>query len=186
MHGRNFSLVPYIGETGAVERKFSTTIRHQGSRLIRDVRPHLVWRMSSQVKYGRDGNAYALHQLHCRTSITVAPRRSSYVPPVIEARLDLRTVVNPANSLVLRMQGEFIDRVERALIHPDGRMVSDAGRMVEHGHMFGLQLGSAVGRFGRIVKVMDQAWRKRTEHDEAAHRIAANYFSINGQITHKT
>lgn len=182
MHGLNFSFVPFVGETGEVNRRLRPIARPQGPRPFINERSTLSWYMSSQVKYGRDGNAYALHQLHRQPNSRAIPvsGRPTYVPPVLEARLDLRTVISPAESLHLRMHGEFVDRVERVLIHFDGRMLSDPAKVEEHSRILGLRISPGASLFGRHVKVMDQAWRKRAELDVVARTIVARHLSRQG------
>lgn len=106
MHGRNFTLIPYIGESGNIQTALSKTASgtRRSRRSLQPGAPH--WALSSQVKYGRDGFAYALHQLHAQGgNVIVATmgaenkekfmvpgnrRFSRYVQPVIEVLEDLR------------------------------------------------------------------------------------------------
>lgn len=196
MHGQNYSLVPFVGETGEIKRASLTITHPQRSHPLRGVGSRPRWYMSSQVKYGHDGSAYALHQLHRRleTNSIPVPKRSTYVPPLMEARLDLRTVTDPADSLHLRMHGEFVDRVEKVLIHFDGRTFPDFARVAEHAHNLGLKLSAGTGRFGRFAKVMDQAWRKRANPEAVAQDIVLRHLTRrvgdlrggqNGQVTHR-
>lgn len=187
MRNKNFTLVPYIGETGTVGHASKTLVRIQGPRLIRDVHHHLAWCMSSQVKYGRDGNAYALHQLHRRPSTPSISRTEkfnvhrvrnpTYIEPVIEARLDLRTLISPATTLSLRKHGEFVERVERAFIGPDGRTPNKPELVDQLSQALGLTLSSAVVPFGRVARVMDHSWRRQASPDDVARVIVANYLA---------
>lgn len=179
MHGQNFSLVPFVGETGEIKQASLTITHRQRSHPLRGVSSRPRWYMSSQVKYGHDGSAYALHQLHrhLKTNSVPVPKRSTYVPPLMEARLDLRTVTDPAGSLHLRLHGEFVDRVEKIFIHSDGRTLPDFVRVAEHAHSLGLKLSADTGRFGRFAKVMDQAWRKRANPDVIAQEIVLKHIS---------
>lgn len=68
LHRKNFTLVPWIGESGDLELEsggFSIRSRHgrrRHRRRAKDQSPK--WIMSSQLKLGRDEEIYALHQLH--------------------------------------------------------------------------------------------------------------------------
>lgn len=64
MHDSNFTLVPYIGETGQLELSAHYVRTVEAGRVVKTPVEVLAWSLSSQVKYGRDGAPYALHQLH--------------------------------------------------------------------------------------------------------------------------
>lgn len=75
LHGKNFTMIPFIGESGNIQ----TTVRSEKDRTgRRGISPGSVgWKISSQLKYGRDGNVYALHQLHRQPSYALIATLSS-------------------------------------------------------------------------------------------------------------
>eukprot|EP00178_Gracilaria_changii_P012739 TRINITY_DN359_c0_g1_i1.p1 TRINITY_DN359_c0_g1~~TRINITY_DN359_c0_g1_i1.p1 ORF type:complete len:304 (-),score=22.84 TRINITY_DN359_c0_g1_i1:479-1390(-) len=87
LHSRNFTLVPWIGESGHLEvSKPQIGRRRRRRRRMKPKQSHSPdWIMSSQLKFGRDGEVYALHQLHhYATGGRVRPRNI--------VKVDLRTL----------------------------------------------------------------------------------------------
>lgn len=140
IHGRNFTLVPYIGESGNVQTTLSVTSRHnrRGRKILQ---PGVTgWMLSSQVKLGRDGKAYALHQLHAQSVFAIVANvadggdsfqapgmqaKSRYVKPVVLATEDLR---------VGEGGEDFVRRIERALVKRKGQdTVIGPGMIVARG-----------------------------------------------------
>lgn len=66
MHKTNFTMVPFAGEAGQLETTAPSARRAGMKRVWHEPQPRLRWRLTSQIKFGRDGLAYALHQLHRR------------------------------------------------------------------------------------------------------------------------
>lgn len=123
LQGRNFTLIPYISESGNIQIRLSkSNLRsRRGYRTIRPGAPS--WAISSQVKYGRDGQAYALHQLHSQARGAIVARMKSqrgekteipkrrgsgrYVQPIVVVQEDLRVSGGGMG---------FVSRIENALI----------------------------------------------------------------------
>lgn len=113
LSNKNFTFVPYIGETGSVQASVRKGRRGRGR-----------WVMSSQVKYDRAGRVVALHQLHRQPSNAVIAdvgkrdgftgrltRSTAHVKPYLSARIDLRL---PAVTRLL--SGAFVPGVEGLLL----------------------------------------------------------------------
>lgn len=89
LHRKNFTLVPWIGESGNLEVEsagFNLRSRRRRRRhraRVKDQTPK--WIMSSQLKLGRDEEIYALHQLHHYP-------RGGRVKPRSMVKIDLRVV----------------------------------------------------------------------------------------------
>lgn len=64
MHHTNFTMVPFVGETGRLDVDKASVHRVSMYGVLRISQPRLQWTITSQIKYGRDSRAYALHQLH--------------------------------------------------------------------------------------------------------------------------
>lgn len=104
---RKYTLIPYIGETGILDRP---EVLPPSQRRTEELRQTSVWKMSSQIKFGHDGHAYALHQLH--------RRNKRYIIPTHLARQDLRLIKSTGMERQDedgRKNGYFIRNVENVL-----------------------------------------------------------------------
>lgn len=189
IHEKNFTLVPYIGETGNVQTHVrGGTRRIRGSHRL--VPGRIGWRLSSQAKYGRDGQIYALHQLHRQPQRALIATLSSaqlfyspkttlstqFVKPLITARKDLR-FLKGIPSKQARGSGDFVAEVEGSLIRPGKRIPRTAFTHAEH-HLAlpdGLLFKRSEEWILRAAQEINNAWYPSFDTDAAALKIYQDY-----------
>lgn len=130
LHGKEFTVVPYIGESGNIQAEVVTRRREtmKRKRQVFGIGP-AHWSMSSQLKFGPGGQVYALHQLHRQGMFTLIAtlsrdgefddhgrNRTRYVKPLVMARKDLRIEERRRRpSRDATHDGELVGSIERAL-----------------------------------------------------------------------
>lgn len=131
LHARNFTLVPYIGESGNIQTSLIVRTEKDITGKRRFSPGSVSWKMSSQLKFGRDGQVYALHQLHRQRSFALVatlangpmfynPKHAGltkYVKPSVLVRKDLRIMRNERDGGSSTEDGEIIRSIEKALTH---------------------------------------------------------------------
>lgn len=172
LHNKNFTLVPYIGESGNIQARMKS--RRIGRKRFRTSTPGSVgWQMSSQLKYGRDGLVYALHQLHRQPGFaliaTLGHGQSflrlngweyiSYVKPLVTVRKDLRfgTKVRKIGAYA-----DFVGEIESVLTKVEsGRRRTP--KTLDERMMFDkdLEVRRAPEWIGRAAEEMSKTWRPR-------------------------
>lgn len=190
IHAKNFTLVPYIGETGYFEPSVEMVTQNIAKRIVQVPVERLHWKMSSQVKYGRDGLPYALHQLHRIPKSTfgnavrqLQQRRGgrrendvdAYVEPVYAVRKDLRVGGDGVWTTARRRFGSFIEDVEGAFLHDRARRLRTFQDAVEVGIGRGLHLADGFRLLGQHVRDMDRAWSRCLKAEEEANKVVQKY-----------
>lgn len=130
LHEKNFTLVPFIAESGSVQMEMMqrSPTQNKARKSRGNLRDKIGWRLSSQIKYGRDGLIYAVHQLHrqplgARIATlstgavfhpTAMAQKTRYVPPLVIVRKDLR--IARRIERVREGGNEFVEEIESALV----------------------------------------------------------------------
>lgn len=130
LHGRKFTIIPFIGESGNVQTNWINGNGRDVKGRMKISRGSIDWKISSQLKYGRDGNDYALHQLHRQPSYALIATLSTgetfckpeplgsenYVKPFVLVRKDFRVVINATEVYGSASASDFVRDIEEALI----------------------------------------------------------------------
>eukprot|EP00737_Agarophyton_chilense_P002162 gb/GEZJ01002459.1/.p2 GENE.gb/GEZJ01002459.1/~~gb/GEZJ01002459.1/.p2 ORF type:complete len:242 (-),score=27.33 gb/GEZJ01002459.1/:901-1626(-) len=151
LHNKNYTLVPLIGESGHFAMgKLPSTGRKSRRRRRRfnpkqDRTPD--WLMSSQLKFGRDGEIYALHQLHHYAT-------GGKVIPSNIVKVDLRTLDSQ----------DFRAIVESRAVTPvlSPQWIEDAAKDM------GQAWGEGRSRVGEIAKSIYEAHAHRIRKEREA------------------
>lgn len=184
MHRKNFTLNPYIGETGTLQPALRASgHKTQNGKTSNDPDIILAWEMSSQVKFGRDALPYAMHQLHRRPLSSfalvsendgaTAPTRpsSTYVAPTLVIRKDLRFLKDAARTGDHRKHGTFIEDLERTLTDPSQKVALELSDANKRGVDLGLFVEHGSPEFRHAAHSMNLAWSSNINTKTAAQKI---------------
>lgn len=200
LHGKNFTLVPYIGESGNVQSRTNLNPKlrqyHRGH-----TQRNLGWSMSSQLKFGRDGDIYALHQLHRQRGFALIATHMedrafmklkkheylSFVQPLILTRKDLR-VANIAGNL--GGSADLLKDIETALIS-DARGKRRKPRILNDSSVegiFGLQIWRCPQIIADAAKEMSLTWRtgKVLKGVVLKRKLGQNQISLMKSLEHRS
>lgn len=172
LHNKNFTLVPYLGESGNIQARMKS--RRIGRRRFRTSTPGFVgWQMSSQLKYGRDGLVYALHQLHRQPGFaliaTLGHGQSflrlkgwecmSYVKPMVTVRKDLRIGTEMRK---VGAYADFVGEIESVLTKMESGKRRIPRTLNERmGSEKGLEIRRAPEWIGRAAEEISKTWRPK-------------------------
>lgn len=129
------------------------------------------WKMSSQVKFGRDGNIYALHQLHRQPSFTLIAtlskdalfhrpesNRTRYVIPMVVTKKDLRIEGRIRGRRNAAQDGDLVRSIEKALTHRVHNLRVPGLLGEGEGEEKGMEIWRAPGWVVEAAADMDRQW----------------------------
>lgn len=187
---KNFTLVPYIGETGSLGLALQTSNRRSQNEPSANIPAMaLSWQMSSQVKYGRDGAAYALHQLWRKPTTTFAKAADkikrtnsyaispTYIEPALVVRKDLRFLNDTAHTARIRKQGSFVTELEQALVITPAQSARDVATANQLMAGNGVDIADGSPDFEKAAHDMNRAWAHAMSVEAVAQKLIAEFLS---------
>ncbi|KAI0565833.1 hypothetical protein FGB62_14g039 [Gracilaria domingensis] len=193
MHNRNFTLVPWIGESGHINVEKPQPLGRRGRRRRRRFKLQRSypsdWTMSSQLKFGRDGEIYALHQLHhYATGGGVRPRNIVKVDLRVTDGEDIRSIVE-SQKITPILSPKWIEVAAKEMGRAWGEDRSRIGEIAKtiyeaHADRIRKEREDRLKRYANRRRYNNHLYRRLW--GEAAHRMIVNSIgNVSSRVVHE-